>query len=319
VQFNGVAVTAQQDIFEINVASTKVVELIDPPLAVDRSRRRAGGGAFDPVQAGATTSGSGGTRRPRFRARLAMPRSPARSRSTTPRRRPRARSSRTTRWNWNVRVPSTSTSRRTRASGSPRRPHDGRTRDHAGRLDHHVGLRRLPRNRLRPQGALGHGRLSQYQRPPQPTQVLDLAFLSAGRQPHRPATSPRRRRRIAAFAAQSLTTGALAATESADTAAFAANSTTTSDLAATEAQDTAAFGRTTGDLARRKRPTPPCRPRGHGSARRRGLRSLHRGGPRRRHPGRQRSRRTPRGLPAQTSRAHARRHHRRGRGRSPLR
>jgi len=61
-QFNAVAVTAQQDLFEINVASTKVVQLLEIHLSQvsDYGDAQEEGLAIL-VKSGATASGSGGT------------------------------------------------------------------------------------------------------------------------------------------------------------------------------------------------------------------------------------------------------------------
>ena len=61
-QFNGVAVTAQQDIFEINVASTKVVRVHSLHLSQSTEVGDAQEeGLSILVKTGATVSGSGGT------------------------------------------------------------------------------------------------------------------------------------------------------------------------------------------------------------------------------------------------------------------
>jgi hypothetical protein len=62
VQFNGVAVTAQQDLFEINAAATKVVELMEIHLSQSTEVGDAQEeGLSILLKSGATTSGSGGT------------------------------------------------------------------------------------------------------------------------------------------------------------------------------------------------------------------------------------------------------------------
>jgi hypothetical protein len=62
VPFTGVAVTAQQDLFEINAASTKVVELMEIHLSQSTEVGDAQEeGLSILLKSGATTSGSGGT------------------------------------------------------------------------------------------------------------------------------------------------------------------------------------------------------------------------------------------------------------------
>lgn len=62
VIFNGVAVTAQQDFFEVNVASTKVVRIHSLHLSQETNVSDANEKELRlAVRSGATTSGSGGT------------------------------------------------------------------------------------------------------------------------------------------------------------------------------------------------------------------------------------------------------------------
>lgn len=61
-QFNGVAVTAQQDLFEINAASTKVVELLEFGLFQSTEVGDAQEEGLSLLaKSGATSSGSGGS------------------------------------------------------------------------------------------------------------------------------------------------------------------------------------------------------------------------------------------------------------------
>ena len=61
-QFNAVAVTAQQDFFEINVAATKIVQLLEIHLSqVSEVGDAQEEGLAIRVKSGATVSGSGGS------------------------------------------------------------------------------------------------------------------------------------------------------------------------------------------------------------------------------------------------------------------
>jgi hypothetical protein len=150
VQFNGVAVTAQQDLFEINCASTKIVELMEFHLSQSTEVGDAQEeGLSILLKSGATTSGSGGT------APTAVPNElgdtafagTVEVNNTT-----KANTGTIVThgvWNWNVRVGldvyfTAGCAQDTSAVW----PHDHRAGDHAGRQHHDERLRRLPRNRL---------------------------------------------------------------------------------------------------------------------------------------------------------------------------
>jgi hypothetical protein len=121
-QFNGVAVTAQQDIFEVNVASTKVVKIHSLHLSQSTEVGDAQEEGLSILfKAGATTSGSGGT------TPTAVPRALGDAAyagtveaNNTTKATARARSSRTTRATGTCACPSTSTGRRISASSLPR-------------------------------------------------------------------------------------------------------------------------------------------------------------------------------------------------------